>query len=183
MGRLLKKIPKRYFKSVFKIDFLALKQQGIKLLLIDIDNTLVSYDDPIPTKEVEKLFEELEKLDFEVILISNNNFKRVSTFAKHSKLKFVEKAFKPLKRGYKKALNLANNKYRNEQVCVIGDQLFTDILGGNKMNFYTILVDPVKVNTEVWTTKINRYRENKLIKKLRQKYPKIYHEVLSNYEM
>lgn len=183
MGRLLKKIPNEYYKSVFKIDFLSLKSRGIKLLLIDIDNTLVSYDDPVPTKEVDELINELLKLDFEIVLISNNNFKRVSLFANHNNLKFVSKALKPLKKGYKRALKLVEGTYLNKEVCVIGDQLYTDILGGNKMGFYTILIKPVKVKTDVWTTKINRYRENKLINKVKKKYPNIYNEVLKDYEM
>lgn len=183
MRGILKKIPNKYYKSVFEIDFLSLKSQGIKLLLIDVDNTLVAYDEPLPTKKVEELYKNLDNLGFEIILVSNNNFKRVSLFASSQNYNYVYKAFKPLKRGYKKALRLASRNYLKEEVSVIGDQFFTDIYGENKMGFYTILVAPVKEITDAWTTRINRYRETKLIKKLKKNYQTIYDEVLTNYEM
>lgn len=183
MSRIIKYIPDSYYKSILLIDFLSLKEEGIKAIFIDIDNTLVSYDDPLPTNEVKELINKLLKLEFEVVLISNNNYKRVSLFANDLNLPFVSRAIKPFKRGYKKGLKLLKNKYRNNEILVIGDQFFTDISGGNKMGFKTILVKPVKTKTDVLTTKINRYRETKLINKLKKKHANLFNEVLKGYDL
>lgn len=181
-SRLRKYIPNQFAESIEEIDFFWLYEQGIRLLLIDIDNTLASYKTLLPTEENLKLVENLKKIGFEVILISNNSYKRVSAFTKpFNDVAFVHAALKPLKRGYKKALKKANKTYKKEEVATIGDQLMTDVKGTNKMGFYSILVKPIARKTDVFTTKINRFFENKKLKKIKKKYPKEYEETLKDY--
>lgn len=181
-NRLRNYIPNKYKESIYKIDFLRLYEKGIRLLLIDIDNTLASYKTILPTEENLNLVKDLQEIGFEVILISNNNYKRVSTFTKpFDDVLFVHWALKPLKRGYKKALRKASKDYKKEQVATIGDQLMTDVKGTKKMGFYSILVKPLERKTDVFTTKINRYFENKKIEKIKKKYKKEYEELLKDY--
>jgi|SRR5690554_2683549 len=182
-NRLKKYIPNEFKQSIYEIDFLSLYDKGYRLLLIDIDNTLANYKTLLPSKDNLKLIKTLQEIGFEVILVSNNNYKRVSVFAEEiSGVKFVHFALKPFKRGYKKALKIANRKYEKQEVVSIGDQLMTDIKGTNKMGFYSILVKPIERKTDVLTTKINRFLENRKLKKIKKKYPKLYEEVLKDYE-
>lgn len=181
MSRLLKYIPDHYYKSVFEIDFLNIYKEGIKVLFIDIDNTLAPYDVSYPKEETITLLNNLKEIGFKIILISNNYYKRVFQFSKDLNIPFVHYATKPLKRGFKKGLKLLNYKNK-EEVCLIGDQIFTDVLGGNKMGFKTILVTPLKSKTDVWTTKLNRKREKHLLRKISKKHPKLYEERLKEYE-
>lgn len=181
-NKLKKYIPNEFKESIYEVDFFALYEKGYRLLLIDIDNTLASYKTILPTKENLKLIEDLQQMGFEVILISNNKFKRVSTFAAPFKdLEFVSFAMKPLKKGYKKALRKAKMPYQDFEVASIGDQLMTDVKGTKKMGFYSILVSPIEKKTDVLSTRINRYFENKKLKKIKKKYPEIYKEVLKDY--
>lgn len=182
-NRLKKYIPNEFKESIYEIDFLALYERGIRLLLIDIDNTLANYKVALPSEENIELVEKLKEMGFEVILISNNNFKRVSTFAKpFQDVEFVHYTLKPLKCGYRKALRKASRNYQKEEVAAVGDQLMTDVKGTNKMGFYNILVRPIEKKTDVITTKINRFFEKKKLRKIKKKYPKLYEERLKDYE-
>ena len=71
---------------------------------------------------------------------------------------FICSAKKPLKRGFKKELKAIDHQNRAE-VVVIGDQIMTDILGGNRMGFYTILVEPILRKSDILPTRINRKME------------------------
>jgi hypothetical protein len=91
-------IPNITYKSIFEIDFLAYYEQGFRLILLDIDNTIIKYDQALADTDTLKLLESIKTLGFEVILISNNNRKRVSLVIEQTKLKGVWFALKkPLK--------------------------------------------------------------------------------------
>ena len=101
--RVSKYIPNFVYKSVLDIDFLSLyHDKNIRFIFLDIDNTLAPYDVDIPTKETHKLVKELLEIGFELILISNNNKKRVLKFSEPLGLNAIYFALKPLKRGFKK---------------------------------------------------------------------------------
>lgn len=183
MSKKLKRyIPNQYKESVYEIDFLSLYEQGFRLAFIDIDNTLANYKTELPTKDNLELVKKIEEIGFEVILISNNYYKRVSKFSEPFGVPFVHWALKPLKRGYKKGLKMASKDYNKEEIITIGDQLFTDVKGSSKMGFYSILVKPIETKTDVFTTKINRCREQRILRKIKNKYPKEYKDRLEKYE-
>ncbi|MCF7926794.1 MAG: HAD hydrolase family protein, partial [Candidatus Izimaplasma sp.] len=75
-------IPTEYHKSFFDIDFLSLKKQGFKLIISDLDNTLISYDEHVPNKLLLNQLIALEELGFEIVLLSNNNQARMNKFLK-----------------------------------------------------------------------------------------------------
>lgn len=182
-NKLRKYIPNQFKESIYEVDFLTLYTNGYRLLLLDIDNTLASYEEALPTKDNLKLVDSLKEIGFEIIFVSNNYKKRVSEFAApFGDVKYVSFATKPWKRGYKKALKLAKKSYDKSEVVSIGDQLLTDIKGSKKMSFYCILVRPIAKKTDVLTTKINRFFEKRILKKIKKKYPDIYEEVLKDYE-
>ena len=153
-----------------------LKEQGINALFFDLDNTLIAYDETELSKHT---FEFLNALleDFKIVVISNSGYHRVSK-AVH-KYPIVWHAAKPFKWGLKRALKKANETV--EHVCLIGDQLMTDMFGGHRFGCLSILVDPVKRTSDRWMTKMNRSFEKRVIKKIKKKYKDLYDERLKAY--
>lgn len=158
-------LPSEYVKSVFDIQPMALKERGIKGIITDLDNTLVAWDVADATPEVIKWLEIMDQHDIKVTIISNNNDSRVEIFSDPLNIPFVASAKKPLTRAFKRGARLMGLD-RND-VVVIGDQLLTDIFGGNRAGFYTILVVPIKESDAAITT-FNRKIERKILNYLRK---------------
>jgi len=153
--------PNEYVSSVYKINYEALWQSGIRGLIFDIDNTLATYDIENPSKEVLKLIRSLSAKGFKICLLSNNNKNRVVLFNKPLGCKFVFKAKKPSIKGVKLALKYLN--LSTCQVALIGDQVFTDCLAGNRANVYTILTKPISKIDE-WQVRLKRIPEKVILK-------------------
>src|SRR5690554_2402178 len=167
-------LPDSYQDSIYQINYQGLAKQGIKALLFDLDNTLIDYVQTKLTVEVIEFLKELEKT-FKIIIISNFHKKRVqNAIGTHFDLIYFAK--KPLKFGFKKAIK--NLGYKSHEIAMIGDQLMTDIYGGNRTDLFTIIVDPIQKKTDKLPTRINRKIENYFIKRVEKKYPKAYEEVL-----
>lgn len=167
--------PDDYKKTIYDIDFKSLKTKGISHLFIDLDNTLIPYDLDLPNEKIKALINRIKALGFEVLIISNNKEKRVKPFCALIDLPYVYSARKPLKKGFKKALNDVGQP-KSQSVALIGDQFMTDVFGGNRMGFYTIVVDAIKRKTEKWYTKFNRRLEAKVLKRLERTDPDFYHK-------
>lgn len=178
-SKYLKFVPNEHVKSVENIDFLSLYEKGYRGLLLDIDNTLVSYKEHTPSDSIIKQLNELETMGFKLVLISNNNKKRVETFSNSLPYITIYSARKPLKKGFKKAQKAINIKH--DKIIHVGDQVMTDVLGGNRMGFYTILVDPIEQKTDILPTRINRKMERFFINKVKKHHAKLYEERFVNY--
>ncbi|HLS07276.1 MAG TPA: YqeG family HAD IIIA-type phosphatase [Bacillota bacterium] len=153
-------LPDEHVSSVYKIDLKNLQSNGIKGIITDLDNTLVAWDEPHATQEVVDWFKTLANEQFNYIIISNNNADRVQAFCDPIDVSYVHTARKPLRKSFLKAATMMNLK--PEQVAVIGDQLLTDVLGGNLGGFYTILVKPL-VETDAKITRFNRMIERRIL--------------------
>lgn len=164
---LLKKfLPNDHVKSIFEITPDYLKSKGIKGIITDLDNTLVAWDQKDATPEIAEWFKILQQNGIKVTIMSNNSEERVSTFSKPLNIPFISKARKPLRKAFnraKKALNL-----KDDEIVVIGDQLLTDIFGGNRANLHTILVVPI-VQTDGFVTRFNRKVERRILKYFKRK--------------
>ena len=158
-------VPDMYTQSIYTINYKKLKKRGIKCLLFDLNNTLTSYDDDYPTDDLRELIYELEK-DFKVIIISNSSKDRIRPFKEKLNIDASFRSFKPFKRKFKKILALYN--FKDTEVAMIGDVLVTDILGGNRMNFTTILVNSIS-EREPLSTRFIRIFEKFIIKSLNKK--------------
>ncbi len=152
--------PDYYIKSIFEIDTEDLKNKGIKALVFDIDNTLVPYDIKEPSKEIIKFFKELQEKGFRICLFSNNSKERVIRFNTGLKLIAIHKANKPLTAKFKRAMKLLGTD--TTSTAIVGDQIFTDIYGGNRVGITTILVVPVSDKDE-WITKVKRGIERRIL--------------------
>lgn len=175
-------IPDDYVSSIFDIDYNKLYSNGKRLILTDLDNTLISYKATEPTDELYKWKSELEGMGFEIIIVSNSRKKRVKHFANMLGIKYVNLSTKPLKRGFKKALKIASTKYKKEEVVVLGDQLLTDVYGAKRMKLSMVLVKAIDNKTERLVTKHNRKNEDKMLKKVCKKNYGLYLVKLKKYE-
>ncbi|HAB67259.1 MAG TPA: YqeG family HAD IIIA-type phosphatase [Firmicutes bacterium] len=153
--------PSIYAKDIFHINYDILRQNGIKCLLFDIDNTIARVDERYPSPEVINLFNKLKK-DFKIIIITNAIRIRANRFKSYLNVSCLPFACKPLKKAYRKILK--EYSYKETEIAAIGDQLYTDIKGANKMNIKSILIDQISAKESI-ITKYNRYKENKLISK------------------
>lgn len=155
-----KLFPTEYIQSIYKIDVDNLKQQGIKGIIFDIDNTLVPYDVVEPNEEIIQLFESIRNAGIKITLMSNNTEERVKKFNENLKVFALHKSQKPLTKNFKKALHLMGCE--KEEAVIVGDQIFTDVYGGNCAGIQSILVVPVSDKDE-WITKVKRGLERKVI--------------------
>ena len=159
-------VPDIYQKSIYDIDYKKLKKNGIKCLIFDLNNTIAPVNIKKPTKKQKDLFEMLKDLKFKLLIISNSPKKRVEPFKDILGVDSAYLSWKPLNKKYKKVLKIY--KFKNEQIACIGDQLFTDIWGANKMKFLSILVNPIGT-TDYALTRINRIIEPFVYNKLEKK--------------
>ncbi|MFW5794791.1 MAG: YqeG family HAD IIIA-type phosphatase [Bacillota bacterium] len=159
--------PNQYKKTIYDINFEKLKKYGIKHILIDLDNTLISYEENLPTDKIRDLIKYIRDLNLQVLIISNNREPRVKSFSKAIGCDYIYSAKKPLKSGFKRALKKLGNP-NPKTVCLIGDQFMTDVFGGKKMNFYVIVVDAIKRKTEKWYTRLNRRLEKRVLERLKK---------------
>ena len=158
-------IPDVYGQSIFTIDYKKLKKNGIKCLLFDLDNTLVPYTiDEVPQK-IKDLFAVLSN-DFKLIIISNSSKNRLRPFKEKLNVDCSFSSRKPFKKKYKKIMDLYH--FTEDEIAAIGDQLLTDILGANRMGFTSILVNSL-APFEPFPTRINRFFEKKILKRLKRK--------------
>ena len=154
--------PNLYYKNIFTINYEELKNNNIKYLLFDIDNTIGDGRRRNADSRTIELFNVLKK-DFNIILVSNALPHRVKNFAKSLEIDdYYSLASKPLTYTYNKII--AKYNIEPDNIAAIGDQLYTDIKGANKNNITSILVDKISTN-ESLITKFNRIRENKLLNK------------------
>ena len=158
-----KYIPDLYAKSIHYIDYDKLKGRGIKCLLFDLNNTITPVSLKKPNKKIKDLFTKLKNMGFKIIIFSNSHKKRLKPFKDELEVDCAFKCMKPLKRKFN--IILKEFKYTESEIAIIGDNIVTDILGGNKVGITTILINPLS-NKEKLITKISRIYERKIIRKL-----------------
>lgn len=163
---LKKLLPDLHVHSIYEIDVAELKKKGIKGIITDLDNTLIEWDRPGATPELIDWLQMIEREGFKLVIVSNNNQQRVAMFAEPLKLPFIFSARKPFNKSFKAAQEMMGLK--PNEVVVIGDQLFTDVLGGNRLNLYTILVVPV-ASSDGFFTRFNRKMERVALSFMRKR--------------
>ncbi|MEX2803691.1 YqeG family HAD IIIA-type phosphatase [Streptococcus sp. H31] len=156
--------------AVYDLKAEDLLRQGIHAILVDLDNTLIAWNNPDGTQEVRAWLDEMTMADISVVVISNNSHSRVERAVAHFGVDFVSRAMKPFARG----INAAIERYgfNRDEVVMVGDQLMTDIRASHRAGIRSVLVKPL-VRTDAWNTKFNRWRERRVWAKLEEKYGKI----------
>ena len=177
-----KMIPTYYYDSIYDIDYNELYNKGYRLILTDLDNTLISYKETLPDNKLIELKNKIEEIGFEFILVSNSKKTRVDNFAKAYNIPYVKFSTKPLKRGIKKAINkVAKKKYDKSQIILFGDQIMTDILGAGRCKISSALINAIDKSTDIGPTRFNRKLERFFLKRIKKKYPEEYNLKLKKY--
>ncbi len=156
--------PKRYYRRAEDIPLSDLKAMGIKGLILDVDNTLTTHNNPHPRKCVLDWLEEARALDFKLVILSNNSLERIEPFAQKVSIKAISRGMKPLATGYKKAIKVLG--LSKNQVAMVGDQIFTDVLGANLHSIYSIMVEHIEAEEMTFFS-----FKRKLEKKIMENFP------------
>ncbi len=139
--------PGGYFDSAFSIDYKKLWDKGFRGIMFDIDNTLTVHNERAEKKEAD-FFKKLRKIGFRTVVLSNNSKKRVEPFANMLKTPFVSRAKKPLSSGYLRGMHMIGTNISN--TLFVGDQVYTDIIGANRIGLKNILVRPISSKEAFW---------------------------------
>lgn len=165
-------IPDQRLLSIHDLDITTLKEMGKRGIIFDLDNTLGEQGTEKVNEKIKKLLKKLLQNDFKIGILSNDKgFGRERLKDEFSGLPVVFNAKKPRRGGYRKII--ARMKIKPEETVMIGDQIFTDIYGANRLGIYSILVPPVNSTTDPYFTKIKRLIRNLLFYLLKYHSPKL----------
>ena len=157
--------PDFILNTVTDISVEFLNKNDITALLIDVDNTLsVAHADKTLRKGVQSWIDNMKEYGIELLILSNAKTRRAQRFAQSVGLPVIGLAAKPLPFGYLKASNFLGKKRKN--IAMVGDQVFTDVLGGNLAGIKTVLVTDITPENKTGF-KIKRYFERILLKRWR----------------
>lgn len=134
--------PDRKFDSIREISRGFLAENGIKYAILDIDNTLVSYTQPVADDNARAFLKMLEEAGIVYAFVSNNHRERVEKFAEEFDAYYVHDSGKPFLFGIKRAMRKMGAK--RENTCLIGDQIFTDVYAGKRAGLMTLMVKPIE---------------------------------------
>jgi len=155
-------LPDYMTKSIFHADLSKLYEKGVRGIAVDIDNTLVPMNTREPGREAIQWIEKVKQAGFRVCILSNARRHRTKLFMEKLGIHGIGLAGKPGKRGYLKVAE--HMELPPEKCAILGDQLFTDIKGGVKAGFVTVLthiLDP----DEIMFVRFKRHFERRLLKK------------------
>ena len=152
--------PRAYFDALPVLDPEELAQRGYRALLLDVDNTITTWNSPDISPEVLLWFAKLPKAGLAGCIISNNSAERLQPLAERLGIEFLPKARKPLPFGYTRAAAMLDAD--KSETLMIGDQLLTDILGARLAGIDAVLLKPISLAREFKWTYVNR-RIEKLI--------------------
>ncbi len=165
--------PNEYLDSVKDISLEFLNKNNIKGLILDVDNTLINLERKMPAG-VSEWAKNLKSNGIKMCILSNSNkIEKIEAVAKIIDVPYIFFAKKPFKSGFIRAKELL--KLDNKNLAVVGDQIFTDVIGANRCNMFSILVKPIeekdylltKIKRPLEKLVIKKYEENKRKKKLK----------------
>lgn len=159
--------PGYFVDSVLEISPEVLKANHIKSIFIDIDDTLTAHGSPIIEEDVRGWIDLMISKGINIIMVSNNFKKRVQKFAKKISLPFIYLSCKPLPIGFFWALR--KTKTPKNEAIIVGDQIFTDILGANLFGVKSILVEP-RSKSKSLSLKLKRLLEKPIKKHIKKTY-------------
>lgn len=138
-----------------------LNKFNIKALLLDVDNTMSTHHGTVLTDGLLEWIDKMQQNGIKLMVLSNSKRARIEPFAARINLPFISLGCKPLPTGYLRGVKALGEKRKN--VAIVGDQIFTDILGGSVVGVKKILLTPIKPE-DGWSFKLRRALEKKVIK-------------------
>jgi HAD superfamily phosphatase (TIGR01668 family) len=152
--------PDRFAPRLCDVSLEHLVQSGIRGLIVDLDNTLLGFRETELAREHLAWVEDAHERGLRIVMLSNNFSARVGTIAAQLGIECVPNALKPLPFGFVRAKRMLG--MRRREIAVVGDQLFTDVLGGKLCGFYTILTEPIEAK-DFAVTRLFRFFERLLL--------------------
>ncbi|MBQ3252053.1 MAG: YqeG family HAD IIIA-type phosphatase [Oscillospiraceae bacterium] len=140
-------LPTMMADAVTDISPTLLKQKGIRLLMLDFDNTLVPYTTSVPTVAVSDWLKAMIQSEIEVCVVSNSRKERVQIFCREYGLHCITHAKKPFPKGIRQCLQ--EYGFTPSECALAGDQIYTDTLGANAQGVHSILVKAIH-NHNIW---------------------------------
>ena len=144
-----------YSHKVTDISYEMLSRLQVRFVLLDIDNTIKSYGAPKPYEGIKDWLREMKEQGVRVVLCSNNFKSRVKPFSDALGAEYVSFCLKPSPFGFLRAKKRLHAK--RGEILVVGDQVFTDVMGAKLFGLKALLVDPVSLENERVTVKFRRF--------------------------
>ena len=167
----MKLYPDFYLNNILDIKIPFLKENNIKGLILDVDNTLIDFNKKL-LDGAEMWAQILKENNIKLCILSNSNQReKVEKVATKLQVPYFYFAKKPLKSGFKKAKKILG--LENKQIAVVGDQIFTDVIGANRSHMISILVKPIG-EKDIWITKLKRPLEKAIIQKKKKEKNNVY---------
>lgn len=159
-------VPDIYQENIYKINYDVLISRGIKCLIFDLDNTLVTIKEMYPREENKILFKELKEKGFKILIASNSIKARVKPFHEELKVDYIYSSKKP----HIDKINeyIKSSKFGLDEIAIIGDSMMDDVVCGNTIGITTILLDQIG-KAEFPIARLKRVKEKKIQKRLRDK--------------
>ncbi|PZR56116.1 MAG: YqeG family HAD IIIA-type phosphatase [Candidatus Meridianibacter frigidus] len=154
--------PDRFAPRLCSVSLEDLRARGILGLIIDLDNTMVAYRQSEVLQDHIAWVRDAHDRGFKMVMLSNNFSERVNAVAGQLGVACVPNALKPLPTGFIRARTLLG--LPSNRIAVVGDQLFTDVLGAKLLGFYTILTEPIEPH-DFALTRLFRFFERLLLRK------------------
>ena len=140
-------LPAVILEAVTELTPQLLQSWGIRLLMLDFDNTIVPYTTSDPTPEMEAWLRQLCASDIQLCVVSNSKKDRVRIFCSRYGIDCITHAYKPSTKGIRQCLERYG--IPPEQAALAGDQIFTDTLGANFAGVKPLLVSAIH-NHNIW---------------------------------
>lgn len=173
-----KYLPTFVFSSIYDIDFNKLYAEGKRIIISDLDNTLLPYYQKDATHELVNWKHQLDLIGFKLFIITNNDDERIKRLLLTFNIDgYLTKAHKPSPKKLEAFLN--EHGFNLDEVIFLGDQLVTDIACANNLGIDSILVKTIDTKHQKWYTKINRLREKKILKQIHKLNPDIGDKIYS----
>ena len=166
-------IPYAYAKNIYDIDIEFYKALNIKIIFCDLDNTLDPYFRLVPSEAAHELSKKLEENNIKLVVVSNNTKTRVKRYADQLGCEFISSARKPFTMKTRKYIK--NGNISKNDCLIIGDQIFTDVIFGNRLKIKTILCDNL-VSKDQFFTKFNKFFDRFIRKSLFKRKKMIFWE-------
>ncbi len=149
-------LPTASAKGLLDLTPALLRKLNVKAILLDVDNTLSHHGAQAPFDGSIEWVRQMEREGFRLMIVSNNTRERIAPFAAQFDLPFVWRACKPLPVGYYKAAKRLGIRFR--EAVIVGDQVFTDVVGANLLGMRSVLLEPAE-EERGWSFKVRRHFE------------------------
>lgn len=160
-------MPDFVVEKAYDVTVESLKREGIAAVFVDLDNTLIAWNNPDGTPEMRQWLHDLRDAGIRVVVVSNNSHDRVKRAVETFGIDFEARAMKPFTLGIDRAMKRFGVK--KDEVVMIGDQLMTDIRAAKRAGIRSILVKPL-LQSDSWQTQFNRWRERRVMKQIGAKH-------------